>query len=244
MKSKLPDRTLQTSCKECVFAIYDNNTQTGCVADRIVKFSDKAIEAYDNDKEFYVINAFCNYYRKPSWNGGVVDLDRVKYESGLTFNIFIDCSYIDDDYSSRIIDFINGLDYHPKKMSITLFHTYDQPRDTYSRVSNIYKSVNKKIDITTCLSKDLYLHESLLQSNKTYHTVLHHELLNTNIFTIINDKVNNDLVKFIAASQNGVNLYSNIAYKIEFANKENQSYFTNTLSVLETSKNSGMYIEL
>jgi hypothetical protein len=214
------------------------------VADRLVKFADKVIEAYDHDKEFYVVNAFCNYYRKPSWNGGVVDLDKAKYESGLTFDIFIDCNDIDDDYSSRIIDFIDGLDYNPKKMNITLFHTHDQPRGTYSIVSKIYKSISKKIDIATCVNKDLYLHESILKSKKTYHTVLHHKLLNTNIFTIINDKVNNDLIKFIAASQNEITLYSNIAYKIEFANKENQSYFTNTLSVLETSKNSGMHIEL
>jgi hypothetical protein len=244
MKSKLPDRSLQTSCKECVFATYDGKTQTGCLADRIVKFQDKVIEAYDNDKEFYVINAFCNYYRKPSWNNGVADLSRVKRESGLSFDVFIDCNDMDDDYSSRVIDFINNIDYYPKKINITLFHTYDQPRETYSKVSNIYKNINKKVDITTCVRKDLYLHETIMKSNKTYHTVLHHKLLDANIFPNINDKVNNDLVQFISASQQGIYIYSNIAYKIESTSKENPNYFVNTLAILELSKNSGMYIEL
>lgn len=244
MKSKLPDRTLQTSCKECIFSLYDGNTQTGCVADRIVKFADKVIEAYDHDKEFCVINAFCNYYRKPSWNDGVVDLEKAKRESSLTFDIFIDCNDIDDNYLSEIVDFINSIDYYQQKINITLFHTYGQPKETYSKVSNIYKNINKKINIATCVNKDIYLHESILKSNKTYYSVLNHKLLSANIFTVINNKVNSDLVKFIAASQNGANLCSSIAYKIEFANKENISYFTNNLSVLETSKNSGMYIEL
>jgi hypothetical protein len=244
MKSKLPDRSVQTSCKECVFATYDGKTQIGCLADRIIKFQDKVIEAYDNDKEFYVINSFCNYYRKRSWNNGVADLNRAKLESGLSFDVFIDCNDMDYDYSSRVIDFINNIDYYPKKINITLFHTYDQPRETYSKVSNIYKNINKKVDITTCLSKDLYLHETMMKSNKTYHTVLHHKLLGSSIFTKINDKVNNDLVKFVSASQNGVCIYSNVAYKIESTSKENQDYFMNTLSILELSKNSGMYIEL
>ena len=53
MKSSAKEnRRLETSCKECVFAIYNNETQTGCKHERVGKFRDRdeLIEAYDDDK--------------------------------------------------------------------------------------------------------------------------------------------------------------------------------------------------
>ena len=50
---------VHTPCKNCVFAIYDNITQTNCALHYLDIYRDKDIEileAYDNDKEFYIIN--------------------------------------------------------------------------------------------------------------------------------------------------------------------------------------------
>ena len=62
---------IHTSCKKCVFAIYDNITQTGCHLDYIAKYREKNIsilEAYDEQKEFYVIgDKKCPGYREDSW---------------------------------------------------------------------------------------------------------------------------------------------------------------------------------
>jgi hypothetical protein len=71
LKPEETNKHLTTSCKDCVFAQYDGNTQTGCAADRLDLFRDQGyiIEAYDEEKEFYVIDCFCNYYRTPKWDG-------------------------------------------------------------------------------------------------------------------------------------------------------------------------------
>ena len=58
---------ISTSCKNCYFAEYKGNTQTGCSLDRLEKYKNikaTVIEAYDDNKEFYVIqDKICVYYR-------------------------------------------------------------------------------------------------------------------------------------------------------------------------------------
>lgn len=62
---------IHTPCKSCVFAIYDNKTQTGCHLGLIDKYKQRNIEvleAYDNDLEFFIINKKkCFGYRENSW---------------------------------------------------------------------------------------------------------------------------------------------------------------------------------
>lgn len=63
--------SIHTPCKNCVFAQYEHKTQIGCHLDYINKYRSKNIEvleAYDNDKEFYIINdKKCIGYRENSW---------------------------------------------------------------------------------------------------------------------------------------------------------------------------------
>lgn len=60
-----------TSCKDCVFAIYENNTQTSCKIKELdlLKANNKEIlEVYDEEKEFFVINnTLCYKKRKQEW---------------------------------------------------------------------------------------------------------------------------------------------------------------------------------
>lgn len=58
-----------TPCKECIFAVYDGDTQTSCHVDMIekIKATDhlEVIEAYDEDKEFFIVNKTkCLCFRK------------------------------------------------------------------------------------------------------------------------------------------------------------------------------------
>lgn len=58
-----------TACKDCIFAVYEENTQTSCylnVIDRIRNSENlEVLEAYDEEKEFYVVNKTkCPYFRK------------------------------------------------------------------------------------------------------------------------------------------------------------------------------------
>ena len=63
---------ISTVCKNCLFAIYDNDTQVGCKFDRTEKANNhsyyKLVEAEDEEKEFYIIdNHICPYQRTESW---------------------------------------------------------------------------------------------------------------------------------------------------------------------------------
>lgn len=61
---------IQTPCKNCCFATYSGITQIGCDAGRLEKFENigtDIIEAYDEEKEFKVINRRCQYYREAKW---------------------------------------------------------------------------------------------------------------------------------------------------------------------------------
>lgn len=53
-------------CKNCLYAIYQGATQIGCEFGRIepLKAQDRLIEAYDEDKEFYVVKEGCNAYNE------------------------------------------------------------------------------------------------------------------------------------------------------------------------------------
>jgi hypothetical protein len=60
----------ETSCKQCKFAMYKDKTQTDCLIGKIDDFRKQninIIEAYDEEKEFYVIQRICQYYRGPNW---------------------------------------------------------------------------------------------------------------------------------------------------------------------------------
>tara|TARA_R110002110_G_scaffold102142_4_gene259159 strand:- start:1640 stop:2467 length:828 start_codon:yes stop_codon:yes gene_type:complete len=62
---------VNTSCKDCVFAIREDSTQVGCEFNKIELYKAKGvevIEAFDgDDNEFYVVKAWCSTYREDLW---------------------------------------------------------------------------------------------------------------------------------------------------------------------------------
>ncbi len=72
-----------TSCKECVFATYEEHTQTGCRFGRVEKFRQKGVEvveAMDEEREFFVIRTRCHIHRhkKSPWAMKVPGRDRMQ----------------------------------------------------------------------------------------------------------------------------------------------------------------------
>jgi len=92
-----------TSCKDCIFAEYEGITQVSCKKNMLDKYT-QVIEAYDEDKEFFVIfNRKCPNYRPQKW------LTYLK--SKLEDNE----DHKDDDINSvveRMMDFENSLIFH------------------------------------------------------------------------------------------------------------------------------------
>lgn len=62
---------IHTPCKNCVFAIYADKTQTGCHLDLLEKYKNHGVQildAYDNELEFFILNKKkCFGYRENSW---------------------------------------------------------------------------------------------------------------------------------------------------------------------------------
>ena len=244
MKSPLSGRNLQTSCKNCTFAIYDDGTQVGCVANRIEKFDkNNIIEAYDNEKEFYVINEFCNLYRSLAWNGGKQDLEKALNESALDFDVMIDCNNITQDFKNYILESIQNNSYYKNKRNINLFHSGDVPSEYKSMVLEIYSKLHD-IKISVCVDTDMFLHETVLKSKSNLHLVVSNESFEFDKLNALNNIVNQDLKKFICANCNGTIIMSNMAYRMNYANKPIDNYKTNIKNLVDSSKNIKMYIDI
>jgi hypothetical protein len=91
---------IKTSCKDCVFAIYDGKTQTGCYTNalhRLEANNGKIVEAYDEEKEFYLIeDRICIECRhKEKWNKLTPDMsidemyETVKMENTLKVEVLV-----------------------------------------------------------------------------------------------------------------------------------------------------------
>jgi len=125
MKSKSQDnKTVTTSCKECKFAMYEEDTQTGCRFGRIDKFQkcDDAIvtESMDDDKEFYTVNRACNYFRV---EGTEVNLTQVIYQSQMAFGVVVRLDSKNDEKEARkTLKSLLRIDYPKTKWGLILCH--------------------------------------------------------------------------------------------------------------------------
>ena len=61
---------ITTACVDCVFAKFVGDTQSDCELGRIEKFKQngtKVVEAYNDEKEFFLVKGFCNGHRNDFW---------------------------------------------------------------------------------------------------------------------------------------------------------------------------------
>jgi hypothetical protein len=238
MKSQQQEK-IQTSCKDCLLAIYNDKTQVSCAANRIVAFGGDAIEAYDDDKEFYVINRFCNYYRKTTWNGGEIDFKKLKLETDIPFDLFISAKGLS---SNELIQLLFNLKYDQTKIHISLFHHMSDNIGA-AEIAKLVKL--KNCTITACVDIDKYLHNSIIRSKNNYHAVLVNDNKHKiNDLDSINSVINNDLKQAIIFNLNGIEFISNIAYKLEYLINDSNSYIENLTSLKQKSQQEKMYIEI
>ena len=250
MKFPLPDRQLQTSCKKCKFATYDNNTQVGCVAGRIDKFNDLVIPAYDDEQEFYVIDTFCNFYRTQSWNVDNVDnLLKVKEEAGISCDIIIKCDHMTEDYKNHVISWIHSLKkcyFTPNKLKITLYNTTseDNTEELKHRMIAVHSS-DQMTFMSTCINDSFHLHELAMYSPFMYNMLITQDNIpDYNIVNVLNSAINEDLKKCVVAHRNGLNIISNVAYRLEYEQSQKLDYRHNVSQLIEQSKGVNLYLDI
>lgn len=111
-----------TSCKDCKFAIFNKNTQTGCEFGLIDKYKQAdigVIEAYDEDQEFYVIDRICVFSRHKSKD---ISKEDVLIQSQVRYQIII---YLDDDINKFENTLNSVVKQHIKPQHITAIQPFD-----------------------------------------------------------------------------------------------------------------------
>jgi len=233
-----------TSCKDCVLAIYEGKAQTSCLANRIDKINH--IEAYDEEKEFFVMERFCNYYRNNKEvyvQDEVVDIDRIKNESKITFDIIVLCNHIDYEYFKYIL----GLYYH-------LFSNYNKDKFIfhlmYTVANKEQKDLIKKLhqeiqnSYVTFYRDDLFLHNTISKTNKSYHIVIDKDKKpSVDFASKLNNLVNEEMKKVVTYVDNGIFVIANLAYKITSYQEQSYVYTDIVHKIIDQSKQLELYYE-
>ena len=127
--------SIHTSCKDCVFAIYEDQTQTDCSMGMIEQYKAKnceIIEAYDDDKEFYIINKRkCINHRKESWfkqfensdNSLEYRIEKTNASNKINYILLIDLKLFTVEKLHQTFIDISNLDVKPKRI-ILLRYSY------------------------------------------------------------------------------------------------------------------------
>ena len=242
MKSQQSENeVVKTSCKNCVFAQYDCDTQINCLAGRIGAFGFQNItEAYDNDKEFYVINRLCNYYRdKDLWNNGVADVDKVRAECQFTFDIFLNCDNIDEATAKSYINWWNSLSVDKNKVNVYLYNSPSVTLDQRKLISSVHKVTNKYLIVS--YDHDETLHSHVSKSRSAYH--YNGEAVPTNLIEITNRHINDELLKLVMFVNNHRLVVSNVVYKIESFRNQCYSYRDNISLIKDLSQKENLFLE-
>jgi hypothetical protein len=124
---------IHTSCKNCVFAKYENITQTGCELNYLEIFKSKNIdilEAYDEDKEFYILNnKSCIGYTKREFIKKY-NLDQAPIETIITeynklnklnYIAMINAKHINLSKLTTLINSISSMPIKPQKIIVVRY---------------------------------------------------------------------------------------------------------------------------
>jgi len=243
MKSPQQDNKNKTSCKECVLAVYDGNTQTACSANRLEKLDH--FEAYDNEKEFFVVESFCNFYRNNpdeyTNKDGSIDLDRIKEECKISFDIIVLCNNIDEEYAKHILDLHSNLEkVYKNKFSFQLLYTI-ATKEQVAIIKRLSVTLNCSV---TFYSDDVYLHTFLSKTSKSYHAIMSRESRFDESFLLsLNSLVNENMKKIITYKKHNVYAISNLAYKITSFQNESTVYGDIINDIINKTKETDLYYE-
>lgn len=242
MNKDEPNLGVRTNCKNCSFAIYSDKTQVGCEHDRITKFAEASKEAYDEEKEFYIIDKFCNYFRDKAWGYSIKDKQKVIEESANSYLIFIDCNEIDTP--KKITDFISNINYYQRKIDIILFHSKENFEYVKDNVASIARNCKKLVNISVLSEdKNVIFHQNLIKSKVFFHSNIS-KLENENVTFAedIEEFTNKRLLRGYVINHKGNIFFNNHIYKAVAHLNQLYTYEDTITKLIEDSKKIGMYV--
>ena len=174
---------VHTPCKKCVFAEYTDKTQTDCHLDYINKYIKndvKIFEAYDEEKEFFIIDGKkCIGYRENKWfekrNLGDVSIqDKIanyKASNYAHYVAVINLKDLDLKQLEKICHNIKACQIKPQKI-VLIRHLDENKGFHYKDIENIFNAID--IDypwrIQTMLDEELpyeYVLYDIIKNNKS-----------------------------------------------------------------------------
>ncbi len=192
-----------TSCKDCIFAVYDGKTQIACRLDKLEslkKHSAEIIEAYDNDKEFYVVEGlFCMWCRTEGWAELHKREDLVavaRKEMTIQYHAIVWANDSLDDLEKTIKSLYDST-IRPGK--ITVIRTMDNQHlpNHMIKILNKYWCCRWKLDDMVPGEDDSALDHAIKSCSLPYYAVFRAGFeVPSILFEDLNNKIVNDYLKF------------------------------------------------
>jgi len=228
--------TIHTPCKSCVFAKYDNNTQNGCELNYLDKYRTKnasILEAYDDEKEFYIINGKkCMGYRENKWfkqfnleNSDIESKIKIyKEKNYLDYICIINLDKINTDNLDSILHQISQCKIQPKKV-IIIRHLNNEKIFTYQMLESLFNKYHAsyiwriQTILDTSLTNDQII-KNLISLNAKYRFVVLISNISHDIDHMImttNQIVHEDLDQFevLTNKDNTCFCFSSLVYRFE-----------------------------
>lgn len=240
MTDNNPIHSIHTPCKNCVFATYNQNTQYGCGLNYLDKYKadNLVLEAYDDEKEFYIINdKKCIGYRENSWfdkfNMGDSSMEekiQKFYETNkLHYLAIINLRRMTLSEFDDICSQISKSNIEPQKI-IFIRHQENSKNFSYQSIENILKAHNIKYKwriqsmLDASISDREVLH-NIITINPKYRFILNvddHTNQVENMLIQTNKIVHHDLDQFSVLSTNDHRciIFSGGVYRFGIATKQ------------------------
>jgi hypothetical protein len=232
---------IHTCCKRCVFAQYEEKTQTGCLLNYIDKYKNigsEILEAYDEDLEFYIINnKKClgyredTYFKKIGMENNSIDqkISHIKETSKLNYLCLVNLREFDNMQFNNLLEEFQNVSILPQKI-IFIRYMDQSPLFEYHMIQDFLDktSINGQWRLQTMLSTEMS-NEQILHStinlNKKYRFILSIEEADGCVSSIIekaNKIVYEDLGQFqIISTQHKKNkIFSTAPYRYSYIVKK------------------------
>lgn len=228
--------TIHTPCKDCVFAVYDGQTQTDCALGYVAKYKNKNIpvlEAYDDSKEFYIINGKkCIGYRENKWfqqfglDDGTLEAKINKYHetNHLDYIGVVDLKNLSIEDLDQLLKQLQSCEIKPRKL-VMIRYADSQLKFPYSGIENLLKNNNVSYlwRIQTILDNTLTYNEilhNIISLNAKYRFILSINNYNNDIKNIVehtNKVVHHDLDQFdiFSNKDRSCMIFSTIIYRFD-----------------------------
>jgi len=233
---------IHTPCKQCVFAQYNGNTQKDCHLGYIEKYKTaniSIIEAYDNEKEFYIINdKKCIGYRENKWFDGLdleddsiqTKIDFYNQQNKLHYLVVVNLQFFNTESLDKLFKELSRCSVQPQKIILVRYRNTKFPFE-YAQIENIIKdnNINYQWRIQTMLDSSVP-YEGVLHNttniNQKYRFILSVSEP-TESFAYLVDRANSivheQLDQFIILSNPNKTsiLYSGAVYRFGIVHNEN-----------------------